>query len=133
MIMYEPLHYDRPQPRYLRWVLILGLLGLLIAMGASGLAQQAINTNGTRAQGRQISLHQQLTAGLKATTKADKSFINRVVRDVDRGRLPRSLVDSTFLWSRQKADRKSYYRSLRPMVYFRPALVLRAKKIGIAL
>jgi hypothetical protein len=43
------------------------------------------------------------------------------------------LVDSTFLWARERANRKSYSRSLRPMVYFKPALLARAKMMRITL
>ncbi|WP_148074874.1 hypothetical protein [Bythopirellula goksoeyrii] len=84
-------------------------------------------------QGRQLSLKQQLTLGLKAVTPSDKEFIDLVVLRVEQGKLPRSLVDSTFLWARQRADAKSYSRSLRPMVYFKPGLIARTKKLHIEL
>lgn len=84
-------------------------------------------------QGRQLSLKQQLTLGLKAVTPSDKEFIDLVVFRVEQGKLPRSLVDSTFLWARQRADAKSYSRSLRPMVYFKPGLIARTKKLHIEL
>lgn len=84
-------------------------------------------------QGRQITLKQQLTAGLKAFTPGDKAFIDMVVIKVQQGVLPRSLVDSTFLWAREKAEARSPSRALRPMVYFKPALVARAKRLDIKL
>jgi len=107
---------------------------LLLAMGiiAAPAVSQTTSNIGP-AQGRQVSLQQQLTAGLKVITNADKAFINRVVLAVEQGRLPRKLVDSTFLWSRYRAARKSYTRRLRPIVYFQPALTLQAKRIGILL
>lgn len=95
----------------------------------STVAQQSSNPVGN--QGRQITLHDQLTAGLKAFTPADRKFIDEVVQLVQQGKLPRRLVDSTFLWARYKSALKSPTRRLRPMVYFRPALVLRAKRIGV--
>ena len=82
-------------------------------------------------EGRKLPLKEQLTLGLKATTKEDKDFIDRVVTKVEEGVLPRPLVDSTFLWARERARRKSASRSLRPMVYFRPGLIARAKFLKI--
>ena len=104
---------------------------LLAKMALVSVAQQPGNIG--PAQGRKITLRQQLTTGLKAFTKADKAFIGKVVTAVDQGRLPRKLVDSTFLWARNRAERKSYTRSLRPMVYFRPGLTLLAKRVGVKL
>jgi hypothetical protein len=84
-------------------------------------------------EGRKLPLKQQLTLGLKATTKEDKEFINNVVLKVEQGTIPRPLVDSTFLWAREKANRKSASRSLRPIVYFRPGLIARAKILHLTL
>jgi len=108
---------------------------ILAAMVVTGLlpsfAQQS--TNPSTNQGRKVTLRDQLTAGLKAKTKADLAFIDKVVIQVEQGKLPRRLVDSTFLWSRDRAARRSPTRRLRPMVYFQPALTLRAKRIGVIL
>jgi len=84
-------------------------------------------------QGRQLSLEDQLKAGLKAFTKADKKFIDEVVLKVEEGKLPERLVNATFLWARDRAARKSRARELRPMVYFRPAITIQAKRIGVLL
>lgn len=84
-------------------------------------------------EGRKLPLKEQLTLGLKATTKDDKEFINMVVQKVEQGTLPRPLVDSTFLWARERANRKSRSRSLRPIVYFKPALAARAKMMHLTL
>ena len=83
--------------------------------------------------GRQILLRDQLRTGLKAVTKADAAFIDLVVLRVNEGVLPRVLVDSTFHWARRRVavTRTQYFK--RPMVYFQPALVLRAKAIGVVL
>ena len=94
--------------------------------GASG-------TGSVGSQGRQLSLAERLRVGLKAKTAQDKAFIHKVVEAVDQGKLPRRIVDSTFLWARKRAERKSKRRQLRPMVYFWPALQIRAKKLGISL
>jgi len=112
-------------------ILIVLLLIVLVTRGSTSVAQQPNNIG--PAQGRQITLRRQLTTGLRAFTKADFVFIEKVVKAVELGRLPRKLVDSTFLWSRSRAARKSYSRRLRPMVYFQPGLTLRAKRIGVIL
>lgn len=84
-------------------------------------------------QGRQVSLKDQLRVGLKAVTKADFAFIDLVVLKVNQGKLPRSMVDSTFLWARNRYKTRPGAHRLRPMVYFQPALVLQAKAIGVLL
>lgn len=84
-------------------------------------------------QGRQITLRDQLRTGLKAFTPEDFEFIDLVVLRVEQGTLPRSMVDSTFLWARRRVTGLSMHYSKRPMVYFRPALVKRAGAIGVAL
>ncbi|MAT69160.1 MAG: hypothetical protein CMJ58_06505 [Planctomycetaceae bacterium] len=89
--------------------------------------------NRTAAQGRQIALRDQLRVGLYAFTKADMQFINLVVLRVQQGVLPRSLVDSTFLWARQRTRTTDGRYRKRPIVYFQPALTLRAKQLGITL
>lgn len=93
------------------------------------IAQQA--TTPAVTQGRKLPLKEQLTLGLKAKTKDDKAFIDLVVLKVEQGVLPRPLVDSTFLWARDRANRRSAARSLRPMVYFRPGLIARAKAMHL--
>ncbi len=111
-------------------VKVILLIGMLIAITSSA-AAQSINTQGQ--QGRKISLRDQLTVGLRAKTKADLAFIDKVILAVQQGKLPRRLVDGTFLWARDRATRKSLSRRLRPMVYFQPALTLRALRLGIKL
>lgn len=83
--------------------------------------------------GRQVSLFDQLRVGLKAKTKADFAFIELVVLRVNQGKLPRKLVDSTFLWARNRYKSHPGSSRLRPIVYFQPALVAQAKKIGVVL
>ena len=115
------------------------LLITSVPLVSDSVAQQTGNISAPRmgnigpAEGRQITLRQQLTTGLRAFTKADFVFIDKVVLAVEQGRLPRKMVDSTFLWARDRAARRSYQRRLRPMVYFAPGLTLRAKQINITL
>ena len=81
--------------------------------------------------GRQLTLEQQLTYGLSVATKQDMAFVDEVVALVHAGVLPRKLVDSTFLWARQQAFQRGGTAAVRPMIYFRPALKLRARRLGI--
>jgi hypothetical protein len=84
-------------------------------------------------QGRQVSLFDQLRVGLKARTKADIDFLEEVVDEVNDGRLPRKMVDATFLWARNRYKTRPTNHRLRPIVYFQPALTAQAKKIGVIL
>ena len=116
------------------WMLVAVTFLALAAGGLSPLATTAQqSTNPPTNQGRKITLRNQLTSGLRATTKADLAFVDQVVLRVEQGKLPRRLVDGTFLWARERAARRSPTRRLRPMVYFQPALVARAKRIGVPL
>ena len=96
-------------------------------------SQPVQSSNVSNRQGRQVSLSDQLRVGLKAVTKEDLAFIQLVVLRVNEGKLPRELVDSTFLWARNRYKGHHGNHRLRPMVYFKPALVARAKKIGVPL
>jgi hypothetical protein len=84
-------------------------------------------------QGRQITLRDQLRTGLKAFTPADLAFIDLVVLRVNQGVLPKAIVDSTFLWARRRVQSTHPRYRQRPIVYFQPALVLRARKLAIEL
>ena len=68
-----------------------------------------------------------LEKGLKARRRAEFQFIEHVIAMVNGGELPRSLVESTFLWARKEAAAKHSY----PFVYFERGLKARAKKLGI--
>lgn len=72
-----------------------------------------------------ITLKQQLNTGLLARTPQERAFNDKVVALVEDGKLPMSLVQSTFLWARNKQP--------YPMVYFEFGLRARAKKAGIKL
>ena len=116
---------------------LLAIAVVAVVLGTGLLAQQSTTqsqagrNNGS--QGRQLTLTTQLQVGLKAFTKADFEFIDTVVELVNDGTLPRRLVDSTFLWARQRAEKRRGPRRLRPMVYFRPGLTFRARALGILL
>ena len=73
-----------------------------------------------------ITLKQALEKGLKARRPSEFAFIRLVIEKVEQGKLPRKLVERTFLWAR---DNKQPY----PMPYFEKALQLQAKKLGVLL
>jgi len=84
-----------------------------------------------KAGGRQVKLYDMLRVGLKAKTEADFEYIAEVVKLVDEGKLPRDMVDSSFLYARYRYKTHPGSFKLRPMVYFQPSLTARAKKIGV--
>ncbi len=97
-------------------VVICGLIGL---PSACGLAADDSGTQSTP------TLKQTLEKGLKARRPEEFAFIAMVVKKVDKGVLPRDLVESTFLWARGKGD--------LAFEYFRKGLIIRAQKMGIKL
>lgn len=66
-----------------------------------------------------------MTVALRPELPGDRDYLTYVDALLQQGRLPRDLVESTFLWAREKAQYK--YR------YFRRALILRADQVGIDL
>jgi hypothetical protein len=67
-----------------------------------------------------------LEKGLKARRPVEFEFVKLIVSKVDDGSIPRSMVNSTFLWAR---NNKQPY----PFPSFQQALKVRAKKIGVDL
>jgi hypothetical protein len=66
-----------------------------------------------------------MKAALKTATIEEGGFIECVVRLVNAGKLPQSLVVSTFIWARRKPRWK--------FQYFRVGLIIRARWSGIRL
>ncbi|SRR5260221_14791237 len=66
-----------------------------------------------------------LEKGLKARLQSEFAFIKTVVEKVDDGTLPRSIVESTFLWARRKP--------VHAFEYFQEGLKVRAEQIGVTL
>ncbi len=80
----------------------------------------------------QATLSERLRAGLKARTKSEFAFIDRVVVAVKAGKLPQRFVDRVFFWARKKAaEAKPRSVQKRPMVYFQPALIELAADLKI--
>lgn len=100
----------------------MAMIGATLAILAAGPSEAAVP--------RGPVLEERLLVGLRVKTDADRAFIHHVVELVEQGKLPLRLVDSTYFWARQKAERsRRLYNN--PMVYFRPALVARAARLGI--
>ena len=65
-----------------------------------------------------------IKAGLRTAEPEDQGFVERVMANVERGLVPRDLVESTFDWARKKDSRRKFQ-------YFKFALIERAKAMGI--
>ena len=65
-----------------------------------------------------------IKAGLRTAEPEDEGFVERVMDNVERGIVPRDLVESTFDWARKQKTRRKFQ-------YFKYALIERAKKMGI--
>ncbi len=66
-----------------------------------------------------------IKAALRTATPEDQGFVEKVVRLMDKGKLPRPLVETTFDWARRK-DRHRFQ-------YFKEALTIQAAKLGLSL
>jgi hypothetical protein len=64
----------------------------------------------------------QLNMGLKARRPVEFDYIKQVVCLVDQGLLPKTLVDTTFVWAYKKPTRR--------LQYFQFALQARANQLG---
>ena len=66
-----------------------------------------------------------MKAALRCETPGEKGFVERVVRLMNKGKLPRSVVETTFDWARRKNKHR--------FQYFQEALTLQAKRLGLSL
>ena len=66
-----------------------------------------------------------MKAALRTATVEEDGFVDGVVSLVNAGKLPQSLVTSTFIWARRKPRWK--------FQYFRMGLIIRARWRGIKL
>ncbi|HEX3872078.1 MAG TPA: hypothetical protein VHV77_16655 [Pirellulales bacterium] len=103
-----------------RW-LIAGCLAMLGVAGWMVRAADppAIGTN----PGIAIDLKTQLEKGLRARRPVEFQYISELVTMIEADAIPRSLVDSTFIWARKQRSRQ--------LQYFQFALKARADKLGI--
>ncbi|HEX4130103.1 MAG TPA: hypothetical protein VHZ24_08675 [Pirellulales bacterium] len=93
------------------------LVATAIHVQAAGPA--AIGTN----PGIAIDLKTQLEKGLRARRPVEFAYIAEVVAMVEVGAIPKSLVDSSFLWARKQRSRQ--------LQYFQFALQRQANRIGV--
>jgi hypothetical protein len=100
------------------------------ALAANELAPLDIKAAGA---GQQITLRDRLVVGLQARLKTEVNFCNEVAVQVQLGHLPQRIVDETFFWARERSTPARNGLRYRPIIYFQPAMKLRAKKIGVEL
>jgi hypothetical protein len=122
--------------RTIRWLLPLVLLlcmtpGEVLVSAQSGAPLPEVEAAKPQ---KPVSLRDRLIVGLRALSPSDVEFVERVVARVNSGRLPQRVVDETFFWARQRAGVKSAgTKARRPIIYFRPAMIAQARRIGVAL
>lgn len=63
-----------------------------------------------------------IKAALRTTAIEENGFVDRVVKQVDEGKLPAHILYSAFLWAKKKPKNK--------FQYFRYALIVLAAQIG---
>ncbi len=75
---------------------------------------------------QRANLRDTLVNGLRVSAPEDKAFIDVIVKDVEKGRLPEKLVYAAFRWARKKYPE-------HPFPYFVQALLALIKRAGIKL
>ncbi len=104
-----------------RVLLVCAISLTVLAASISGLrAGSPPSLNGG---GVTIDLKSQLQKGLKARRPVEFAYIDQIIALVEAGKLPRSLVTSTFVWARK--------RPTRQLQYFQFALAARAKGLNV--
>jgi len=94
------------------------LRGMLPAVSLAACASSAL--------GNQTSdLKELLEKDLRARRPEEFAFINKVIKLVDKGALPYSMVSGTYIWARKKRP--------HPFQYFQYAMRERAGRIGVEL
>jgi hypothetical protein len=106
--------------------LLSGGMLLQVAFAQSGATSTGATGKTPRIAPEGISLKQALEKGLKARRPSEFAYIELVVKKVEEGKLPQSMVERSFLWARRK-------NSAIPMPYFERSLQIMAKKIGVNL
>jgi hypothetical protein len=128
--------------RPMRWLVLAGLVLLANLlpppMPLNQTAAQSLGDGTTldpAKQGKKVGLRDRLVVGLKAISKSDLAFIDRVVNRVNAGQLPQRLVDQTFFWARDRVATTTTTggKERRAIIYFRPVLTEQAKRLGVNL
>lgn len=83
--------------------------------------------------GKEPTYRERLVFGLQARRPSEVEFVDAVVDTVERGQLPRKLVDRTYFWARERSPVRNGRKAHRPIIYFQPALTKQAEKLGITI
>ena len=103
----------------------LALLTAFLLLAGWGVVRATDSPTSLNGGGVRIDLKTQLEKGLKARRPVEFEYIAQIVKLVDSGKLPRTLVTSSYGWARQKPERR--------LQYFQFALQARAKKLNVTL
>ena len=108
----------------MRTTVLRALLLLVAALPLTGYFRAPAAKGGVfnRTSARKLSLSDQLKLGLRARNSDDRAYIGRVVQAVERGKIPRRLVNAAYNYARRR-------RANYPLPYFRRALeILTARR-----
>lgn len=105
---------------------IAGIAGLIPLRKSAAQQGNSINSAERRAAQNTVSLEDQLKNGLRVTTAKQHTFVRVVVSYVNRGRLPRAMVNLIYNWAIERNPRV-------PFPYFQYALRVLARKRGVNL
>jgi len=119
----------------LRTLALLFALAMTVLLFTSQSASAQLTATRANIRGRlpTVTFKQRLQVGLRVKTASDAKFVDRVIELADNGTIPVALVDSTFFWARRKGYYRGGYAAQNPMVYFRPAMRLRARALGVTI
>ena len=107
----------------LRSLFVLGCCLTLLGVGTWTVLGEEPKAIGDGGVSTTLGLKGQLEKGLRARRPVEFKYLAEVVKMVEDGDLPRSLVDSSFLAARKRKD--------KPLQYFQFVLQARASKVGI--
>jgi hypothetical protein len=108
------------------------MLGAIVFHARAAGETQRVAVSPGRAR-QVISLRDRLVVGLQARLKSEVAFVERVVSKVQTGQLPQRLVDETFFWARDRASIERNGTARRPIIFFQPAMALRAQRLRVEL
>ena len=109
------------------WMAVVAMVALLmVALAAAGPFVPAAIAAEPARDDAIVSLETRLKQGLQARLPSENAFVDVVVEQVNAGRLPRKLVDTTFLWAVQRGHAYPFPR-------FERALRLQAARLGLNL
>jgi hypothetical protein len=109
-------------------------LFITLAVGHSRAASEVDRPVVARGRTQQIAtLRERLIYGLAARIPVELEFVDAVVLEVRLGRLPQRMVDQTFFWARDRASIAQNGSQERPIIFFQPAMRIRAARLKVKL